>query len=113
VGGQGAAGRPKLRVERQPFLASKAVIFGVNPTGPHILVVMYISVYIIIQNAGGLLATQKIVLYHLNNRHHPLHVLDPVTDIFYETPGNSGLDSLVNEETRVLILEDVLKFEAI
>jgi hypothetical protein len=39
VGGQGAAGRPKLRVERQPFLASKAVIFGVNPTGPHILVV--------------------------------------------------------------------------
>ncbi|KAI2732350.1 hypothetical protein CBS147332_1489 [Penicillium roqueforti] len=26
-------------VERQPFLASKAVIFGVNPTDPHILVV--------------------------------------------------------------------------
>jgi hypothetical protein len=39
VGGQGAAGRPKLRVERQPFLASKAVIFGLNPTGPHILYV--------------------------------------------------------------------------
>lgn len=36
---QGAAGRPKLWVERQPFLASQAVIFGVNPTGPHILVV--------------------------------------------------------------------------
>lgn len=37
MGGQGAAGRPKLRVERQPFLASKAVIFGLNPTGPHII----------------------------------------------------------------------------
>jgi hypothetical protein len=38
--GQGAAGRLKLRVERQPFLASKAVIFGVNPIGPHILCVI-------------------------------------------------------------------------
>ncbi|KAJ9480803.1 hypothetical protein VN97_g12722 [Penicillium thymicola] len=37
VGGQG---RLKLRVETQPFLASKAVIFGVNPTGSHILVVI-------------------------------------------------------------------------
>jgi hypothetical protein len=33
VGGQGAAGHPKLRVERQPFLASKVVVFGVNSTG--------------------------------------------------------------------------------
>jgi hypothetical protein len=41
VGGQGEAGRPKLQVEREPFLASKAVIFDVNPTGPHILVVMF------------------------------------------------------------------------
>jgi hypothetical protein len=32
-----SARRPKLRVDRQPFLASKAVIFGVNSTGPHIL----------------------------------------------------------------------------
>lgn len=39
AGGQAAAGRPKLRVERRPFLASKAVIFGVNFTGPQILVV--------------------------------------------------------------------------
>ena len=37
VGGQAAARRPKLRVERRPFLTSKAVIFGVNSTGPHIL----------------------------------------------------------------------------
>ena len=37
VSGQAAARRPKLRVERRPFLASKAVIFGVNSTGPHIL----------------------------------------------------------------------------
>jgi hypothetical protein len=29
--------RPNLR--KRTFLASKAVIFGVNPTGPHILVV--------------------------------------------------------------------------
>jgi hypothetical protein len=28
-----------IRVERQPFLASKAVIFGVNPIGPHIRLV--------------------------------------------------------------------------
>jgi hypothetical protein len=36
---KGRLGRPKLRVERELFLASKAVIFGVNPTGPHILFV--------------------------------------------------------------------------
>lgn len=39
VGGQGAAGPRKLRVERLAFLASKTVIFGANPIGPHILVV--------------------------------------------------------------------------
>lgn len=44
VGGQGAAGRPKLRVKRQPFLASEAVIFGVNPTGPHILDVITVAI---------------------------------------------------------------------
>lgn len=32
------SGRPKLWMERQPFLASKAVIFGANPTGPRNLV---------------------------------------------------------------------------
>ena len=37
MGGQARARRPKLRVERRPFLASKAVIFGVNFTGPYIL----------------------------------------------------------------------------
>lgn len=30
---------PKLRVERRPFLAPEAVIFGVVFTGPYILVV--------------------------------------------------------------------------
>jgi hypothetical protein len=43
VGGQGTSGPPKLRVERQPFLAFKVVIFGVNPTGPHILVVIEVE----------------------------------------------------------------------
>ena len=38
--GHGRRG-PKLRVERRPFLASKAAIFGVNFTGPHILVVIF------------------------------------------------------------------------
>ena len=37
AGGQAAAGRPKLRVERRPFLAPEAVIFGVDFTGPYIL----------------------------------------------------------------------------
>lgn len=40
AGGQAAAGRPKLRVERRPFLAPEAVIFGVDFTGPHILCVI-------------------------------------------------------------------------
>ena len=35
---KGRLDSPKLRVERQPFLASKVVIFGVIFTGPHILV---------------------------------------------------------------------------
>ena len=38
-----AAARLKLRVEMQPFLASKAVIFGINLTGPHILVVNHVQ----------------------------------------------------------------------
>jgi hypothetical protein len=37
---QALARPPKLRVERRPFLASKAVIFGVLFTGPHILLVI-------------------------------------------------------------------------
>lgn len=39
-GDQGAAGCPRLRVERQPLLAPKAVIFGIDSIGPHILVVI-------------------------------------------------------------------------
>jgi hypothetical protein len=39
VGAQGVAERPKLRVEKKPFLASKAVIFSVNSAGPHIHIV--------------------------------------------------------------------------
>jgi hypothetical protein len=38
AGGQAAARRPKLRVERRPFLAPD-VIFGADLTGPYILVV--------------------------------------------------------------------------
>ena len=41
VRGQARACRPKLRVERRPFLASKAVIFGLNFTDLHILVVIH------------------------------------------------------------------------
>lgn len=40
-GGQAAARFPKLRVERRPFLAPEAVIFGVVFTGPYILGVKY------------------------------------------------------------------------
>ena len=40
---KGRLKRPKLQVEMQPFLASKAVIFGVNPTGPHILIVIFFA----------------------------------------------------------------------
>jgi hypothetical protein len=50
----GAAGRPKLRGERQPFLALKAVIFGVNPTGPHILVVVLAQI--------SLLLTRRLII---------------------------------------------------
>ena len=38
AGGQVVARYAKLRVERRPFLAPKAVIFGVVFTGPYILV---------------------------------------------------------------------------
>jgi hypothetical protein len=38
IGGAPAL-RPKLRVERQPFLAPEDVIFGVDFPGPQILVV--------------------------------------------------------------------------
>lgn len=41
AGGHAAARRPKLLVERQPFLAPEAVIFGVDFTGPQILVVIF------------------------------------------------------------------------
>jgi hypothetical protein len=34
---------PALQVERRPFLAPEAVIFGVIFTGPYILVVKYID----------------------------------------------------------------------
>ena len=44
AGGQAAARCPKLRVERRPFLAPKAVIFGVVFTGPYILDVICKSV---------------------------------------------------------------------
>ena len=39
AGGQAAARCAKLRVERRPFLAPEAVIFGVVFTGPYILLV--------------------------------------------------------------------------
>jgi hypothetical protein len=39
AGGQATARRPMLRVERRPFLAPEVVIFGVDFTGPYILVV--------------------------------------------------------------------------
>ena len=41
TGGQ-AARRPKLRVERRPFLAPEDVIFGVVFTGPYILSVKHV-----------------------------------------------------------------------
>jgi hypothetical protein len=60
---------------RQPFLASKAVIFGVNPTGPHILVVNYhIVVYSMKHHKATLegvfpgyiaLFRQAVIFYHL------------------------------------------------
>lgn len=37
---QGTKPSPKLRVEKRPFLAPETVIFGVDFTGPHILVVI-------------------------------------------------------------------------
>jgi hypothetical protein len=44
AGGRAAARRPKFRMERRPFLAPEVVIFGVDFTGPYILVVkMYRS----------------------------------------------------------------------
>lgn len=39
AGGQAAARCAKLRVERRPFLAPKAAIFGVDFKGPHVLYV--------------------------------------------------------------------------
>lgn len=39
AGGQAAARCPKLRVERRPFLVPEAAIFGIDFTGPYILVV--------------------------------------------------------------------------
>ena len=39
---QATARRPKLRVERRPFLAPEVVIFGVDFTGPYILDVKFI-----------------------------------------------------------------------
>lgn len=36
-----AARRGKIQVEMRPFMASVAVIFGVDFTGPHILVVIF------------------------------------------------------------------------
>lgn len=38
---QATSRRPKLRVERRPFLAPEVVIFGVDFTGPYILVVIH------------------------------------------------------------------------
>jgi hypothetical protein len=40
AGGQATARRQKVRVERRPFLAPEVVIFGVDFTGPYILVVI-------------------------------------------------------------------------
>lgn len=37
MGGQGGPAAGCYEVEREPFLESKAVIFGVDYTGPHIL----------------------------------------------------------------------------
>lgn len=43
VGGEAPAHHPKLQVKRWPFLASKAVIFSINSTGPQILAVIEYS----------------------------------------------------------------------
>lgn len=43
VGGEAPAHHPNLRVKRWPFLASKAVIFSINFTGPQILAVIEYS----------------------------------------------------------------------
>lgn len=45
MGGEAPARSLKLRVERRPFLASKTVIFGVDFTGPHILIVSLFGKY--------------------------------------------------------------------
>jgi hypothetical protein len=50
---------------------------------------------------------------HLGNGYAILHVLYPVTDVFYETSGNSGFDPLADKQIWILILVDVLKIEAI
>lgn len=43
AGGQAVARRPKLRVERRPFVAPEVVIFGRDFTGPYLLVVIQTS----------------------------------------------------------------------
>lgn len=60
LGSQAAARRPKLRVERRPFLAPEVVIFGRDFTGPYILVVICLF-----QCASGYTHFSRFVLLEL------------------------------------------------
>ena len=64
AGGQAAARCAKLRVERRPFLAPEAVIFGVVFTGPYILLVI-ISLHLIHFNCVMYRLMQIALLSHL------------------------------------------------
>lgn len=52
-------------------------------------------------------------LHQVENRQSLFHILNPITNIFYETPSNLGFDPFADEKFRVLILVDVLKLKAI
>ena len=72
VGGQALAQQPKLQVERRLFLASKVVIFGVNFTGPHILVVI-LTLGINIFFAAILVFRNLSLQDNLINHRHIIH----------------------------------------
>lgn len=52
-------------------------------------------------------------LHQVENRQCFFHILNPITNIFYETPSNSGFNPFADEKFRILILIDVLKLKAI
>jgi hypothetical protein len=45
------------------------------------------------------------------NRRALLDFLDPSSNVFYESPSDNYFYSFLNEETRILILGDLLKVE--